>query len=311
VNSRFCLHKKLILLTAPPQLIPVIKTQYNNEDFNTVHPSVKFTAETESNNKINFLDVTIHRTPTKWKISIYRKPSFTDTIIAYSSNHPAQHKYAVIRFQYNRLNTYHLHKEEYNEEINTICDIMLNTGFSVYTYNQPKPRHPNNSSKGQADTATQKWASFTYIGKETTFITNLFKKAGLRIALRTNNNIQKLLMQKNEVLDKYTHSGTYKLTCPDCNKAYIRQTGRSFTERYKEHKHSFKTNSHTSNYAKHILEQLHTFGTIHKTMQTLQYHNKGTHLNTIERYYIYAEFSKNHLLNDEHFISRTKSLMPC
>jgi len=158
----------------------------------------------------------------------------------------------------------------------------------------------------QADTATQKWASFTYTGKETTFITNLFKKAGLRTALRTNNNIQKLLMQKHEVLDKYTHSGAYKLTCLDCNKAHMGQTGRSFTERYKEHKNAFKTNSHTSNYAKHILEQLHTFGPIHKTMQILQYHNKGTHLNTIERYYIYAESSKNHLLNDRHFISLNK-----
>jgi len=39
-------------------------------------------------------------------------------------------------------------------------------------------------------------------------------------------------------------------------------------------------------------------------MQILQYDGKGTHLNTIERYYIYAEFS-NHL-NDEHNISPNK-----
>jgi len=83
------------------------------KDFNTLHPNMKLTAETETNNKLNFLDVTIHRTPSKWKISIYGKPSFTDTIIPYSSNHLAQHKYAVIRFLHSRLNTYHLHKEEY------------------------------------------------------------------------------------------------------------------------------------------------------------------------------------------------------
>ena len=47
-----------------------------------------------------------------------------------------------------------------------------------------------------------------------------------------------------------------------------------------------------NNYAKHILEQLHTFRPIHETMQILQYQGKGTHLNTVERYYIYAEFSK-------------------
>jgi transposase-like protein len=52
--------------------------------------------------------------------------------------------------------------------------------------------------------------------------------------------VQKPLMQKQEVLDKYTCSGVYKLTCPDCNKAYTGQTGRSFAERYKEYKYAFK-----------------------------------------------------------------------
>jgi len=55
----------------------------------------------------------------------------------------------------------------------------------------------------------------------------------------------------------------------------------------------------SSNYAKHILEQSHTFGPMHQTMQILQYWDKGTHLNTIERFFIYAEFSKNNYLNDE------------
>jgi hypothetical protein len=44
-----------------------------------------------------------------WEISIYRKPTFTDSIIPYTSNHPSQHKYAAVRFLYNRLNSYGLH----------------------------------------------------------------------------------------------------------------------------------------------------------------------------------------------------------
>jgi hypothetical protein len=74
------------------------------EDFNNLHLSMKFTAEPESNNQINFIDITLHRTPTNWITSIYRKPYFTDSIIPYSSNHPPQHKYAAIRYLYNRLN---------------------------------------------------------------------------------------------------------------------------------------------------------------------------------------------------------------
>jgi hypothetical protein len=60
------------------------------DDFNTIHPNLKFTAETETDNKINYLDITIQRTPTCWKTSIYRKATFKDMIIPYSSNHPTQ-----------------------------------------------------------------------------------------------------------------------------------------------------------------------------------------------------------------------------
>ena len=41
------------------------------DDFNMLHLKMKFTAEQESNNQINFLDITIHKTPTKWTTSIY------------------------------------------------------------------------------------------------------------------------------------------------------------------------------------------------------------------------------------------------
>jgi hypothetical protein len=75
-------------------------------NFNTLHPKMQFTAEIETNHTLNYLDITIHRTPTGFKSAIYRKPTFTDTIIPYTSNHPTRHKYAAVRFLYNRLNSY-------------------------------------------------------------------------------------------------------------------------------------------------------------------------------------------------------------
>jgi hypothetical protein len=41
-------------------------------------------------------------------------------------------------------------------------------------------------------------------------------------------------------------------------------------------------------------------------MQILQYQGKGAHLNTIERYFIHKEFSKNNHLNDEFNITPNK-----
>jgi len=48
------------------------------------------------------------------------------------------------------------------------------------------------------------------------------------------------------------------------------------------------------------------FGPIHETMQILQYQGKGTHLNNIERYFTYKEFSNNNHLNDEFNITPNK-----
>jgi len=85
-------------------------------DFNTLHPNLQFTAEMEENKTINQLDITIHRTPSNWKVAIYRKPTFTDTIIPYTSNHPPQHKHAAIKFLHNRLQTYDLEPDEFIQE---------------------------------------------------------------------------------------------------------------------------------------------------------------------------------------------------
>jgi len=47
--------------------------------------------------------------------------------------------------------------------------------------------------KQKQDDHSLKWAKFTYIGKETMFITKLFKNTDVKTTFITNNNIGKLL----------------------------------------------------------------------------------------------------------------------
>jgi hypothetical protein len=154
-------------------------------DFNAIHPKVQFTAEIERNNTLNYLDISIHGTPTSLKTSIYRKPTFTDTIIPYTSNHPTQHKYAAVKFLFNRLNSYDLQTEEYQHELNIIQNILYNSSFPI------RPHTPTIHTPAQQQvpkTPRHRWATFTYVGKETSYITNVFRRTDLRIAYRTNNN---------------------------------------------------------------------------------------------------------------------------
>jgi len=94
----------------------------------------------------NCLDITIQKTPTNWKTAIYRKPTFTDTIIPYTSNHPTQHKYAEVKFLYNRLNTYDLLADEYQQD-DTIHNILYNNSFPI---RPQKPHHPKLKEQKQS-----------------------------------------------------------------------------------------------------------------------------------------------------------------
>jgi hypothetical protein len=79
---------------------------------------------------------------------------------------------------------------------------------------------------------------------------------------------------------------------------YVGQTGRQFSARYNEHKRAFCNNSNNSSYAKHLIENAHSFGPINKVMEIMCCQKKGAHLNTLERFHIHSEFTKNNSLND-------------
>jgi len=86
----------------------------------------------------------------------------------------------------------------------------------------------------------------------------------------------------------------------------FRSDRQSFNQRFKEHRNAFKSNRNTSNYAKHALDHQHPFGPIQETMQILQYQKKGTHLNTIERFFIFKDYLINNHPNDEFNINTNK-----
>jgi len=127
------------------------------------------------------------------------------------------------------------------------------------------------------------------VEKDITNIGNMFRHTDLKIAFCTNNNLETLLKRRNPPTDKFALSSLYKLTCPDCNKAYVGQTGRHFSICYKEHKSAFHNNSHTSKFAQHLHKEAHSFVPISNIIQLLHHQRKGAHLNTIERFYIHKE----------------------
>ena len=79
----------------------------NVDDFlqhlNNQQPSIRFTMETEKDNKLAFLDTAVLREPDgRLTTSVYRKPTHTDQYLAYDSHHPQSVKRGIVKCLYER-----------------------------------------------------------------------------------------------------------------------------------------------------------------------------------------------------------------
>jgi len=77
--------------------------------------------------------------------------------------------------------------------------------------------------------------TFSYIGKETKYISKLFKHTKIEIAHRMNNSIEQNQKSKAETTNTCFASGIYKCTCLECGTVYVGQTDINFSKGYTEH----------------------------------------------------------------------------
>jgi len=148
--------------------------------FNNIMSTMKFTIEEEKENKIKFLDITISKENDNLPLDIYRKPT-TDTIIPNNSGHSHEHKLAAIRYLANTMETYNLNAVNKGKENNMIKLILCSNKYDISVLN----KFTTTGHKVKQNMPKTKWAKFTYVGKETKFITKLFKNTSLKIAFTT------------------------------------------------------------------------------------------------------------------------------
>ena len=130
----------MLMISFSSLILTIQNIQAILTDFNLIYLNLHFTAESEQINIINYVDTSIQRTAHNKRITIYRKPTFTDTIIHYCFNYPTQHRYAAITYLNNRPHTYQLHKKDYNQGKNIIHNILYNNYFPFQIWKIPKPK---------------------------------------------------------------------------------------------------------------------------------------------------------------------------
>lgn len=279
------------------------KVSHNHilDNINEQHANIKFTMETESNMRLNHLDLTISRNNNSLSVNIYRKPTTTNHTIHNTSCHPHTHKLAAYRFMVNRMLTLPLSNNNIKKETLNIKHIASANGFSTQVVDNLIRKHLLKSKKVRynvADKPTQTWYTpFTFVNENTYRITNMLKrKYGVTPAYATRNTIKNSLHNNNiEVKNKYDRSGVYLLTCQNhnCNSTYVGQTGRSFNIRYSEHTKGMARHKPTA-FSEHIAEKNHCFTSINNDLSILHFAPKGRKLNTLEDIEIHSNRLSNY-----------------
>jgi hypothetical protein len=121
-----------------------------------------------------------------------------------------------------------------------------------------------------------------------------------------NNNRNDMIKATNTIFHQLTRKpkkekppGIYRISCVTCKKAYVGQTGRYITTRYKEHIRYIRHNNLISAYSMHIINNRHEFGPHESTLSLLKQCQKCPIMNTREAMYIQATSHQNLLVAEQ------------
>lgn len=274
---------------------------------NNINDNIQFTLETEIENKINFLDLTITRLHDKFQYQIYRKPTTTDATIHAESHHPFTQKMAAYNSFIHRLLTIPLETNDFHEEINTIKYIAKANGYTCSMIDNLIKKHQKklqNKITKPLNNRDNTFVTSIYGRTLPHVLTNIFKKINMTVAFRTTNNIKSILHYKSTKPIKEM-SGVYKITCDDCDSFYIGQTGRAFIKRFKEHLPKNDIQNTKSNYARHLINNNHNYTNFETNFKPLHVCKKGKYMDVMEEFEIYKAFKqykKANNLYDSEFI---------
>jgi hypothetical protein len=108
-----------------------IQTHIICKYINQIHTNIQLNPTIEEHNSVSLLDLTIKRNHSNLEIDIYRKPTTTDTMINFLSNHPIEHKMAAYRFHISRMHKLPLDAEKKQKEWDTILTIAKINNFPL------------------------------------------------------------------------------------------------------------------------------------------------------------------------------------
>ncbi|KAK5647251.1 hypothetical protein RI129_002143 [Pyrocoelia pectoralis] len=259
--------------------------------------NIKFTMETEQNNSLNYLDLTLTRDNNTIQYNIYRKPTTTDVIIPYQSHHAPQIKNASFNFMFNRLLSTPLSTKNFNRELDIIYQIGTNNNYPVeyikYIYKKTKNRITLKQVYPHL-TTPNKYIAIPYHPYIYNSLSKNLNSYNIRVTASSHPTVANLLINTKPPQPKFKKSGIYEINYNDCNRFYIGLTTRNLETRFNEH----QKNRPNSAIGTHITETQHTISL--NNTRLLHHSDNYKKLTILEHYEIERakNNSKKQLVNE-------------
>lgn len=216
--------------------------------FNNFHPKLKFTTETEQNNEIHFLDLTIVRDSntnalkTKW----YTKPTSSSRYLNYNSQHPKAQRNSVMIGIVDRALL--LTSPEFRPPIlNKVREILSKNHYPLQTINKivkqrtfllyNKAHKTDSNSKNKTKNTT--YVALPYVHRLSEKLSHILRNHDITVCHKSFNNLSKLYTPlKSKVPTKKKSNIIYEIPCLNCNQKYIGMTTQYLENRINGHKYT-------------------------------------------------------------------------
>lgn len=278
-------------------VVEVDKIHDTLELLNSVCPEIQFTCETEQNNTLPFLDLSIHRTNNGTiEFDIYRKSTCTDRFIPIESNHHPSHKIAAFNSMIHRLVNVPLSPEKFAVEKQKIIAIGDTNGVSATTIDSTIKKHQRKKLRSDCtvlcDEKKQNWCRMTYDSHTFNSISKSLCKENIALAPSSNTKLKSLLNSTKDKQNKIDLPGVYRATCSHCSTVYIGQTRRSLKVRMREHLNDIRNcDAYKSGLAEHIITERHRIN--EENFNLIEREANQNRLNILESFHIYVNKNNN------------------
>ena len=218
---------------------------------NSLRPSIKFTMEVEVRNSLPFLDLQISNLNGSLVFNVYRKPTHTGRYLDRSSCHPQTVFSGIVSCLKKRAERVCSASTLRAEEE------RLGRTLSASGYTSKDLRSLRSRRKEFTKTRTKEsYGVIPYLPGLSEKVRRAFRKAGSDVRYRPPNSLRGILSRKKPA-NIQRLGMVYRIPCKDCSWSYVGETGRTLTERKKEHMRCVRNFNQNSEIAKHAWDRGH------------------------------------------------------